>query len=218
MTHKKSPSADQKNLSEKTIRALALSEDFKIKGENTKALQVAQKILTKDPSCLQAAEEVSDNLLTLGRDDEAAKAAEFAYSLDKKSYIANYILGFTSLNNGKKALKYLLQANESSPNNPEILRCLGWSLFHTGKELEGVATLERALNMRSDDPLILCDLGVCLLHINTFEKAIILFEKALSLEPENFRAQECLAAAKNIQVSMEEELKNLPPEIRSLIQ
>lgn len=210
-------SSKKNSLSEKTIRALALSEDFKIKGENTKALQVAQKVLVSDPSCLQAAEEVADNLLSLGRDEESKKAAHFAYSLDPTSYIANYILGFTGLSNGKEAVKYLTQANVSSPNNPEILRCLGWSLFHLGKEPEGIATLERALNMRSDDPLILCDLGVCLLHINVFEKAIRLFKKALSLEPENIRAQECLTAAKNIQDSMEKEIQNFPPELRKLI-
>jgi len=216
MSKKKSTSLEKK-LPESIARALAQSEEFKMRGENTKALQVAQRILERDPSCMEAAEEVADNLLSLGRDEEAAKAAKFAYSLNKTSYIANYILGFTGLDSDKKATEYLQNANKASPNNPEILRCLGWAKFHIGKETEGIATLERALNLRNNDPLILCDLGVCLLHQNIYDKAVKLFKKALNLEPNNPRALECYEAAKDIGEQMEVELKKLPKDIRDLI-
>jgi len=206
-----------KKLPENIVRALAQSEGYKIKGENTKALRVAEKILIKDPSCVQAAEEIADNLLSLGKDKEAEKAAKFAYSLNEKSYIANYIIGFTGLDDNPDAVKHLKIANEACPNNPEILRCLGWGLFHLGHEAEGIATLDRALNIRHDDPLILCDLGVCLLHQNLHEKAVKLFEKALSLEPNNIRAIECYEAAKNIQDEMDAEFNKLPPEVKKLI-
>lgn len=214
---KKRKNDAEKKLPENIVRALAKSEEYKIRGENTKALQVAQKILVSDPACMQAAEEVADNLLSLGRDEEAAKAATFAFKLNNTSYIANYILGFVGLDNDPKAPEYLRTANESCPNNPEILRCLGWALFHGGKEPEGIATLERALNLRHDDPLVLCDLGVCLLHQNTYEKAVKLFEKALELEPNNYRAQECYQAAKDIKDEMDAEFQKLPPEIQKLV-
>lgn len=210
----KKTNPQSKNISQKMIRELSKSEDYKMMGENEKALEVAQKVLEKDPSCVQAAEEVADNLLILGRESESKKAAVFAYSLDKTSYIANYILGFLDLNNGKKALKYLKQANASYGNNPEILRCLGWVLFHEKKEFEGIATLERALNLRPDDTLVLCDLGVCLLHQNKFDTAISLFEKALSLDTENIRAKECLSAAIQLKEEMEYQTKKLPKEIQ----
>ena len=209
-------SGEENALPENIVRALAQSEGFKVRGENTKALQVAKKILVQDPSCVQAAEEIADNLLSLGKDAEAAKAAMFAISLNPKSYIANYILGFTGLDTDSKAAEYLSTANQSCPNNPEILRCLGWVLFHLGHEVEGIATLERALNIRHDDPLILCDLGVCLLHQDVYDKPVKLFEKALSLEPNNPRALECYEAAKNIKDEMDAELRKRPVEIQRL--
>lgn len=204
---RKTPIADQNNkYSKNVIRELSRSENLKREGKFEEALEIAQKVLEKDPGCLAAAEEVADNLLSLDRLEEAKKAADFVYSMDTKSYIANYVLGFLLLgeNKNQEALKYLKEGNQYSPNNPEILRCLGWSLFHVGQHLPGILTLERALNLRNDDPLILCDLGVCYLHLNDFQKTTRLFERALALDPNNKRAQECLVAA----MSLEQELKN----------
>ncbi len=203
----RNPQEKRRNMlqySRKVMRELAKSEECKVKGKHQEALEIAQKILEKDPSCIAAAEEVADNLLSLNNHESAEKAARFVLILNPKSYIANYTLGFLSLTKGDDpvALPYLSVANNSEPNNPEILRCLGWSLFHTGSRTEGIATLERALNLRPDDSLILCDLGVCCLHLNYFEKTIRLFERALALDPKSTRAKECLEAAKNLKEKM----------------
>lgn len=193
------PSSDEMfaNLPKAIMEKLSESEEYKMQGDHHKALQIAQKILEKMPDCLPAAEEVADNLLSIKEFEKAKNVALYILSLDAKSSIANYVIGFLLLtdNKNKKALPFLKMANDGSANNPEILRCLGWSLFHTGDEIAGIATLERALNLRSDDPLILCDLGVCLLQKHIFEKSITLFERALSLDPSNDRASECLKAA-----------------------
>jgi len=185
------------NIPRHILEKLSESEEYKIQGEHKKALKIAQKILEKDPSCIPAAEEVADNLLSLKEFDKAKYVAQFILKHNSQSYIGNYVIGFLLLtdNKNKKAFPYLSIANKHSFNNPEILRCLGWAKFHTGDEIGGIATLERALNLRADDPLILCDLGVCLLEKQVFEKAIILFERALFLDPQNPRVQACLEAA-----------------------
>lgn len=199
-------SSRKPRISKRFTRELAKSEDYKMDGDFTKALEIARKVLQKDPSCLEAAEEVADNYLSLDMHEESLKAAKFAYSLNDKSYIANYVTGFILLTHGQEAeaLAYLQVANASESNNPEILRCLGWTLFHLGNKVSGIATLERALNLRNDDPLILCDLGVCLLQKGEFSKTIHLFEKALSLDPENERVKECLDAAIGLQKQVAE--------------
>ena len=79
-------------------------------------------------------------------------------------------------------------------NNPEILRCLGWVLLKSGLRLQGIVTLERALNLDSDNTLALCDLGIAYLELQNFPKAKALFLRALDLEPQNPRARECVAA------------------------
>ncbi len=184
--------------SRKVMSQLAQSEEFKISGNHSKAIEIAETILLDDPGCLAAVEELADNFLSLDKLPEAEKAANFAIKLSPTSYIGNYVKGFIELSRGKweNALQFLLAANLEHPNNPEILRCLGWGIFHLGKKIEGIATLDRALNLRPDDPMILCDLGVCLLHCNSFDRAVTLFERALAIAPTNERAMECLEAAK----------------------
>ena len=195
-----------KKLSSVIVNKLEKSESAKVMGNYEKALQIAQSILLQEPNCIEAAEEVVDNLLSLQDFVEAEKVANFVLLKDEKSYIANYALGFIYLtdNLNDLALGYLQTANELSPNNPEILRCLGWATFHVNNKLKGLVTLERALNLRSDDPLILCDLGVCLLQEQIFDKAINLFEQVLEIDSTNERAQDCLQAA----ISLEKKLLN----------
>jgi len=197
---------NKKKLSSLIANKLEKSEHAKVLGNHEKALRIARSILMQDPSCIEAAEEVVDNLLSLQDFVEAEKVANFVLSQHEKSYIANYALGFIYLTDSLNdlALGYLQIANELSPNNPEILRCLGWATFHTKSKLKGLVTLERALNLRSDDPLILCDLGVCLLQEQIFDKAINLFEQVLEIDSTNERAQDCLQAA----ISLEKKLLN----------
>ncbi len=197
---------NNKKLSRLIANKLEKSEHAKVLGNHEKALRIARSILIQDPSCIEATEEVIDNLLSLQDFAEAEKVANFVLLQNKESYIANYALGFIYLtdNLNDLALTYLQKANELSPNNPEILRCLGWATFHVTNKLKGLVTLERALNLRSDDPLILCDLGVCLLQEQIFNKAINLFEQALEIDSTNERAQDCLQAAR----SLEKKLSN----------
>jgi tetratricopeptide (TPR) repeat protein len=64
--------------------------------------------------------------------------------------------------------------------------------------VEGLVTLERALNLEPDNPLTLCDLGVVHLRLKTYPKALALLERAREIDPENERVQECLEMARRI--------------------
>lgn len=201
MTQKGITSTSGAPYSPKIMNQLAESEELKINGKHERAIGIAETILLDSPDCLAAIEELADNFLSLERYEQAEKAADHALKVDTESYIANYTKGFLELSRGnwKTAVHYLQVANTKQPNNPEILRCLGWGLFHLGKRIEGLATLDRARNLRPDDIMILCDLGICCLHCNSFEKAITLFERALELSPMSERAHECLEATKELE-------------------
>lgn len=197
-----------KGLSQRTIQALARSEECKMNGKHEEALKIAESILMEDPSCVEAAEEVSDNLLSLERIKEASRAAQYALFLSPKSYIANFVLGFVASQEEAwgKSIAFFQMSNAGQPNNPEILRCLGWSLFHSGKRNEGIATLRRALFLRNDDPAILCDLAACYLQMNLFEKAITLLEKAISINKGDDRVQELVDLAKKLRTAFSEDI------------
>ena len=110
--------------------------------------------------------------------------------------MGHYILGFSASleEEWEFARQELQRANTIRPNNPEILRCLGWVLFNMEKRVQGIVTLERSLNLDPENTLSLCDLGVCYLHVKNYKKAHSLFEHVLSMDPKNERAKECVEA------------------------
>jgi tetratricopeptide (TPR) repeat protein len=181
-------------------RLLAQAEQLRIEGLYEEAIVILEHILARNPDHITTLEEVADNELSLERYDRAERAAKRAITIDPKSFDAHYIIGFVASHHEKwaESVVALKIANQLEPNNPEILRCLGWSLFSGEAVIEGMVTLERALNLEPDNPLILCDLGVVYLKMKEFDKARALLKRALDLDPENIRARECLEMADRI--------------------
>lgn len=190
-------------------RLLVQAEHLRLEGLYQEAIVILEQILAHNPDHVVALEEVADNELSLEQYDRAEVAARRAVTIDPKSFDAHYIIGFVASHREKwaESVAALKTANQLEPNNPEILRCLGWSLFSGGAVVEGMVTLERALNLEPDNPLILCDLGVAYLKLKEFEKARALLKRALDLDPENIRARECLEMADRIQERVQEEGK-----------
>lgn len=184
------PSTDE------TLEFLTQAEELKLQGRHSEALPILEQILSSDPENIVALEELAENELALHQFSRAKAAAEQIVSLHNESYIGHYILGFlfSRDQNWKPALTSLKLANKLRSNNAEILRCLGWALFHSAQQIEGTVTLERALNLEADNPLILCDLGVLYLESKQPLKAQALFKRTLELDPCNSRAQEGMLA------------------------
>ena len=193
-------------MSEQKIHPLIEEADKKKnEGKNLEAIRICEKVLTGDLSCVEAYEEIGDNYLTLRKYDKAEKALKQALKINKSSANANYLLGFVYSCTGawKESVQLLESADHIYPNHPEILRCLGWSMFHFGQPKRGIILLERSLFLAPNDPLILNDLGVCYLNEKEFERAAFLFKKTLQVEPDNQKAKECLNAVRFFQREFE---------------
>lgn len=182
-------------LSRKTIDLLKEAEKLKEAGLHEEAIIILEKILTDNPDCTEAIEELANNFLSVGESEKAKKCADFVLNIDAESASANHVLGFLALydDDFKTANRYLEKANKNDPNNPDILRCLGWGLYHQGETNRGIAILERSLNLDPENSNILCDLGICFLQEKKLAKARDLFEKAITIDPENERIGECLS-------------------------
>lgn len=197
-----SPQSDPAGgLPQRILERLEQAESLKLAGKYHEALAMLEQLLLEDPSNVSALEEVADNELSLERYDRAEVAARQAIALDPASYTGHYIMGFIRSQESRweDALHALREANRLKPNNPEILRCLGWVLFNIGQRPQGVVTLERALNLDHDNTLTLCDLGVAYLELKNMIKAKALFLRALDLDPESGRARECVAAVERME-------------------
>ncbi|MDD5041783.1 MAG: tetratricopeptide repeat protein [Candidatus Peribacteraceae bacterium] len=183
-----------------TLERLECAEQLKLTGKHEEALKILEALLMEDPENVPALEEVADNELSLGHFARAERAARRAVTIGNKSYTGHYILGFVRSHEEKwdLALKELKVANTLSPNNAEILRCLGWALFNAGQRAQGIVTLERALNLDQENPLTLCDLGSSYLQVQNLRKARMLFQRALEIDPENDRAKECVLMAERL--------------------
>lgn len=181
-------------LSDDTLDALERAEQLKLQGKHEDAIALLEELLTENPANVPALEELADNELSLDHYARAEAAAERAITLDQGSYMGHYIVGFLRSQECKwaESLTELALANKLRANNPEILRCLGWALLRNGQRPEGVVTLERSLNLDSDNALTLCDLGVAHLEMQNIPKARLLFQRALELDPQNERARECV--------------------------
>lgn len=203
---------DPQPLPPATLERLERAEQLKLSGKHDEALVLLESLLMDDPGNVAALEEVADNELSLEHYDRAEVAATQALSLDEKSYTASYIIGFlrSQQTQWEEAVARLRTANRLKPNNPEILRCLGWALFNSGERPQGVVTLERALNLEADSTLTLCDLGVAYLEMHHFDKAKALFLRALDLDPDNQRAKECVAAVERMEDALRGRQSRVP--------
>ncbi len=177
------------------------AEQLKFDGKYSEALGLLEELLAADPENVMALEELADNELSLGQYERARVAANRALALDTNSFAAHYILGFVAshVEDWSTSIQELKIANALDQNNPEILRCLGWSLFSSGKMIEGMVTLERALNLEEQNPLILCDLGVVYLQSKNFQKSKSLLRRALDLDPKSVRVRECLDMVERVE-------------------
>jgi Tfp pilus assembly protein PilF len=202
----------RKQSSNVILERLEKAEQLKLAGQYDQALAILEELLVDDPENVSALEEVADNELSLEHDKRAEAAASQAVRLDSQSYTGHYILGFlrSQKKQWKEALDHLQLANRFKPNNAEILRCLGWALFHGGERAQGIVTLERALNLDRENPLTLCDLGTAYLQTRHTVKAKALLQRTLELDPANARAQECFTMLKE----MESETRTPKREVR----
>ncbi|MBM3230700.1 tetratricopeptide repeat protein [Candidatus Peregrinibacteria bacterium] len=182
-----------------TLERLEEAEQLKLSGRYAEALVILETLLMEDPQNVPALEEVADNELSLERYERARAAAQQAVEIDVESYTGHYILGFLKSidRDWNDAVELLRKANAMRPNNAEILRCLGWALFSKGERAQGIVTLERSLNLDTENPLTLCDLGVAYLQTGNIVKAKALFERAIELDPENPKALECMKVIGN---------------------
>lgn len=172
------------------------AENLKNDGQHTEAIRTCEKILIKNLRCVEAYEEIGDNYLSLREYEKASKALKQAIKYNPKSANAHYLLGFVHSCTGDfdVSVELLETADELYPNHPEILRCLGWSMYHNNERTRGIVILERSLMLVPHDPLILNDLGVCYLNEKDFTKAAEIFKKTLTIDPGNEKAKECLNA------------------------
>ncbi len=147
-------------------------KDLIVKIENLKqnknfkeALEILKDATMKYCEDYRIYEEIADIYLYEWKLVQAAKAVNFALSLNKDSATWNYLKGFILLSNEKssEAIKYLEKSNNLMWNNAEVLRNLWWAYAMVWEQEKGISILKRALNISPWDELITEDLAMALI-------------------------------------------------------
>ena len=185
------------------ISLLEESEKLKNEGQWERSIKILQKILMDCPDCVEAYEELGDNYLALRKIKEARKALAMAIKINPRSSNAHYLFGFlfSIEENWNKSVLELEKADEIAPHHPEILRCLGWAVYNSNRQNQGISILERSRNLNPIDLNILCDLGVCYMNSLQHKKAEDVFKEALKINPNSEQARECLKVLEVIRKS-----------------
>jgi len=163
-----------------------------IEGEFEKAIELLNQVVLLESSCAEAYEELGDNLMSLRKLSKAERALKQALKANPKSANAHYLLGFLFSLQHKwgKSVEELEAADGIFPNHPEILRCLGWSIYNANRQAQGIAVLERSQSLNPGDQNILCDLGVCHMNSGDEEHAKVCFKQVIQLNPRTDQAAE----------------------------
>lgn len=141
------------------IEELKQNKNFK------EALKMLKEASLKYCDDYRIYEEIADIYLYEWNLVQAAKAVNFALSLNKESATWNYLKWFILLSNEKaeESIKYLIKSNKLMWNNAEVLRNLGWAYTMIWEQDRGITILKRALNISPWDELITEDLAMALI-------------------------------------------------------
>lgn len=129
------------------------------------ARDAVQKYLLSYTDDYRLYEELADIYLYEWDIDKAENAMSFARNLNPESATWLYLSWYINISKWsfKLWVELLEKANELFPNNPEILRNLGWWYNMVGQVKKWITLLQRALNLSPEDPLIMEDLWVALM-------------------------------------------------------
>lgn len=101
----------------------------------------------------------------------------------------NYI-GYTYIEKGmnlNEAEKYIKQALQSAPESAHIIDSLGWLYYTRGELDKAVIELEKAYKALPNDPIVAEHLADAYLKSSLRKKAIALYKKVITLDPENVK-------------------------------
>jgi tetratricopeptide (TPR) repeat protein len=128
-----------------------------------------------------------------GKKSESIASMQKVISLDPKNANALNYLGYTYADMGEnldEAESLIREALKYKPNDGYITDSLGWVLFKKGLYQEALIHLEKAVQLTSDDPIILEHLGDAYLKVHDKENALKYYKESLHKRTEDTESLE----------------------------
>jgi tetratricopeptide (TPR) repeat protein len=158
-----------------------------------------------DRSQARALVEKGKQLYIGDQDSQAAEAFEQAVKLDPNLPEAHFRLGLTYDALGKEQeaeIEYKKAADtykkylRENPNDSEAHYNLGQTYAGLHLYSEAVREYRQSTKLKNDDADVYYDLGTALIKLAKYDEAVAAFSKSLEIDPENYRAEDALAEAR----------------------
>lgn len=155
-------------------------EDLKNNWKYKEAVKKTQDYLVKYTDDYRLYEELADIYIFTWDLKKAEQVCLNALELNPESATGNYLLWYVYITNGRleEGIKHLEKSNNLYPNNPEVLRNLGWGYNMLGQRKKWIFILNRALNIAPEDKFIMEDLWMALIWDGSYDDWIIFLKKA----------------------------------------
>jgi len=141
--------------------------------QDSKAAEAFEQALKLDPDLAEAHFRLALALEVLGKEKEAEESYRRAVESYKKYF-----------------------ANEENEQDAEAHYNLGQTYAGLHLYSEAVREYRQATRLKPDDADIYFDLGMALTRLAQYDEAVTAFSKSLDIDPENFRAEDALADAR----------------------
>lgn len=139
-------------------------------------------------------------------DSGAAQAFEQAVKLDPNLAEAHFRLGLAyealarsddAESEYKKAIESYKKYLDDNPDDAEAHYDLGQSYANLHQYGEAAREYRLAVKLKeTDDAAIYYDLGIALTRLAQYDEAVTAFSKSLEIDPDNYRAEDALAEAR----------------------
>ena len=149
------------------------------------------KAITIRPEFLEAHHNLGLIYLNRNKMKEAAAEFEMVLSLEPKSDVGIYYLlssAYRESGDFEKSIATLEKGLEKKPEDPIMLKALGYLQFQTNRDEAAVITLERIVTLDPMDIDARIDLALLYQKKDQIEKAVAGYKEALELDPKNFVA------------------------------
>ena len=166
------------------------AEALRRAGRSDAAIEVLQQLAESHAEIALVHQTLGDALRRLERYDEASQAYDQAVALheipDRQHWILYFARGITHERSDRWPLAEadFRLALELSPDQPQVLNYLGYSLVELRQNLdEALGMIESAVQARPDDGYITDSLGWVLYRLGRYDEAAVHMERAAQLTP-----------------------------------
>jgi len=129
---------------------------------------------------------------------EAERITEKVMNLDADGRIAYYLSSYVHLFRRQydKALEAIQEAETLNPNGADVTAFHGLLLYHAGRPQDAIGKFEKAIRLNPmPEAWYWHNLGICYRITEDYNKAITVYKKALTINPDHFSAWTGITAA-----------------------